>query len=338
MSVATFACFGISWLGQCNYNPAAPNVLYFSLGEVVSALAFTLAVQQLLKPIVVLRLNTRYLSLTHIYVLVFAGALAAFAAAIVPNLPVLHETPIGFALSWEVLAAMLFFIAYGAVVFALIVPVRVRPNRVEDFARGAASLLASAQESDHIDFTQDLQRSLPTLIKIAAFDQYTDETSAFYDFTYRVQIRRAVFAVTLLRIVADPHYCRTLVSRQPWRLANMLREISEKQLHCRAAEQFIREIGHQAITRDDSMITREIGYSGFGTAPLLSEALFSDWFMLTQYNPLNSFFASSGEPITPMLLRLPPQEDHPYSSQREPSKEWTMALFGTPYSGPKEVH
>src|SRR5258708_3463261 len=190
-AAATFACLGLEWLGQCNYNPALPANLYFSLGEVVWALAFT----------------------------------------------------------------------------------------------------------------RDLQRSLPTLIKAAAFDEYARETTAFHDFAYRTQIRRAAYAAALLRIIADPHYCQTLVSRQPWRVANMRREISEKNLYCRGAEQFIREVAYQAIIRDDSMMTREVGYYGFGTAPLLSEALFSDWFIITQYNPLDSFFTASGAQVTPMLLK-----------------------------------
>jgi hypothetical protein len=50
-AAATFACFGVEWLGQCSYNPASPALIYFSLGEVVGALAFTLAVQQLLRKI-----------------------------------------------------------------------------------------------------------------------------------------------------------------------------------------------------------------------------------------------------------------------------------------------
>jgi hypothetical protein len=41
----------------------------------------------------------------------------------------------------------------------------------------------------------------------------------------------------------------------------------------------------------------------FGTAPLLSEGLFGDWFIVTRYNPLDSFFVASGEELTPMLLK-----------------------------------
>jgi hypothetical protein len=83
----------------------------------------------------------------------------------------------------------------------------------------------------------------------------------------------------------------------------MLGDISEKELYARSAEQFIQELAHQAIVRDDSMMTREIGYWGFGTAPLLSESLFSDPFILISYNPLENFFATGGANITSSLLK-----------------------------------
>jgi hypothetical protein len=51
------ACWGLNALGDCDYDPAAPFSVYFSLGEVVGALGFTLAVQQLLEPIYRFRLG-----------------------------------------------------------------------------------------------------------------------------------------------------------------------------------------------------------------------------------------------------------------------------------------
>jgi hypothetical protein len=302
-NAATFACFGIESLGQCSYNPASPSNLYFSLGEVVGALAFTLAAQQLLKQVVIFRLSARYIPLNCVYLLVFAGVLAATIAAIVPNLPFLHRSPFGFAINWEILATALFVSAYATVVLALVVPVSVKPNRIEDFARGAVRLLSSAEETDQVDFTLDLQRSLPLLIQAAAFGAHVRSATAFYDFRYRSEIRAAAYARSFLTIISDPTYCRTLIIRQPWRVAEILRQISKDELYCRQAEQFVRELAHQAIIRDDSMMTREVGYYGFSRAPLLSEALFSDYFIVRRYNPLDSFFTASSEQITPMLLK-----------------------------------
>jgi hypothetical protein len=43
------ACFGFEALGLCAYDPAKPYTVYFAPGAAIGALAFTLAVQQLLK-------------------------------------------------------------------------------------------------------------------------------------------------------------------------------------------------------------------------------------------------------------------------------------------------
>jgi hypothetical protein len=128
--------------------------------------------------------------------------------------------------------------------------------------------------------------------------------AAFFDFIHRDKIEQASYAHTLLRIIADPLFCETLVKRAPWRVATTLREISAKHLFAHGAEQFVRQLAHQAILRDDGMMAREVGYHGFGTAPLLSESLFSDLFMLERYNPLGSFYVRGDVITTTMLKRF----------------------------------
>ena len=82
-----------------------------------------------------------------------------------------------------------------------------------------------------------------------------------------------------------------------------LNVITTDQLHARNAEQFIRELAHQAILRDDSMMAREVGYHGFGSAPLLSDSLFTERFILQRYNPFNSFFGFYSEAVSAQMLR-----------------------------------
>ena len=223
-------------------------------------------------------------------------------AALVPNFPVLHGRPWGYAIVWEILATTLFVVAYGSVVLAIVRPLRVRPRRMVEFARGVATLLSAASETDHTDLVDDLGWSLPIVIKAASFGEHQRDTTAFFDFIYRKEIERASYAFTLLRVVADPLFCATLVTRAPWRVALVLKDLSAKRLHSRAAEQFVREIAHQAIIRDDSMMTREIGYHGFGTAPLLSESLFSDPFILIAYDPFDTFFETASDATLGLLL------------------------------------
>jgi hypothetical protein len=294
---------GLKALGLCAYDPAKPFTVYFAPGAAIGALAFTLAVQQLLKPVHRFRLAARHLTLSRIYICVFSGVAAAIVAAILPNLTILHERPWGYPINWEILAALLFAAAYGAVVIAIVLPVRVRPARVPDFARQAARLLSSANEQDHVDFASDLEQSLPTLIKVASFLDGLGRQSAFFDFIHRKELECASYAFSFLRIVADPTFCETLVKRLPWQVVFMLRTLSKDHLYAVGANQLIRELAFQAILRDDGMVAREVGYHGFGTAPLLSDALFSDEFILERYNPFDHFFAAGSEIVTPQFLK-----------------------------------
>lgn len=293
--MAVVTCLGIEWLGLCNYDPAAPAPNYFTLGNAVTALAFTLAVQNFLKPIYVFRLAIRYVSIKRLYSLVFAGAFCCVIAAWVPHASFLHRVPIGFAIVWETLATMLFFMAYGAVAIAAAVPVKVKQKRVPAFARAAAQLISEAGESDHLELLKDLRDSVPLLINLSKFvekEPWQEERSAFFDFIHRDKLEQASYAHTLLRIIADAPFCRTLVDKAPWAVSRMLQDIATDRLHSRAAENFVRELAQQALLSDEGMMDRELEFHGFGTAPLLSQSLFGNPFMVMSYNTLQGYIRS----------------------------------------------
>lgn len=284
-------CLGLAWLGKCNYDPTLPSPTYFTLGNAIAALAFTLTVQNFLKPIYRFRLYARYLSLGRLYITIFAAVICSVVAAVVPSIHVLHGGPWGYAIVWEFIATGLFVFAYGAVAIAVVRPIRVAEHRMDDFARGAARLLSAANETDHIDILQDLERSLPKIVELARFMEREPQT-AFFDFIHRHKMAQASYAYTLLGLIADPTFCRTLVTKAPWATANMLQGIGDGKMHARSAEKFVQEIAHQAILAEESMLTRELDYSGFGTAPLLSESLFSHPFIVEHYDPLDMYVPS----------------------------------------------
>lgn len=292
--MAVVACVGIEWLGLCNYDPAAPAPNYFTLGNAVTALAFTLAVQNFLKPVYVFRLAIRYITTKRLYGMVFAGAFCCVIAAFVPRIPSLHGLPFGFAIVWEVLATVLFLMAYGAVAIAAALPIKVKPKRVPRFAKAAAQLISEAGESDHLELLKDLRESLPTLIRLATFVElrHGEKRTAFFDFIYRHKLEQASYAHSLLRIIADAPFCRTLVDKAPWLVSRMLRDIGTDRLYARSAEIFVRELAQQALLSDEGMMDRELEFHGFGTAPVLSESLFGNPFIVTNYNTLQGYIRS----------------------------------------------
>jgi len=277
---------------------------YFTLGEAVAALGFTLAVQQLLKPIYLFRLNARFLSLSTVYALIFMGLLSVLIAAVLPSLPLPRTSPLTYPLTWEIIASILFAIPYGAVALAIVSPVRVRPRDTVRFVRASATLLSSATLEDHVEYFRDLERSLPTLITIAKFIESPgfDKRTAFYEFIHRKRIERAGYAWSLLRIVADPDFCGTLVTRGSWRLASMLQDLAEQRWQSRALEEFIEQVGRQAIIRDDSMLAREVEYHGFGAAPLLLNGLFANPALLLSYDPFGALRFGLDESFSSLML------------------------------------
>ena len=104
--------------------------------------------------------------------------------------------------------------------------------------------------------------------------------SAFYLFAHRTELERASECCrSLLRLLADQKLCSVLVCECPWQAAAIVRKISELELHVKQAEPFVQELGRQAICNQNGVMAREIGYDGFGGAPVLSQSLFQEPFI-----------------------------------------------------------
>jgi hypothetical protein len=280
-------CLGLEVFGLCAYDPSDPPNIYFSIGEAIAALSITLIIPQFLRPIYRFRLATQAIRLSHIYSLVFLAAACVLTATILPNIDISRGSILAYPVFWEFVGGILFLVAFGALVFAVLRPASARRGAYPRFAQAAADFLAHASKQDQSDFSKDLLRNIESLIDVAAFNEFLRDTNAFFDFRYRPQIEDASYAWSLLQIVAEPQLCETLVHRCPWDTAAMIHRISKRRQASEAAEDFVREIGRQAIICPSSMMAREIGYKGFHAAPVLSQALFEDGFINRTYQPLS---------------------------------------------------
>ena len=287
MGSASHACIGVASLGLCNYDPAAPAIAYFTIGDAIAALALTLAVQQFLKPVYTLRLNVRRLSLWYIYALCFVGAAFAVIAAFLPNLPFNRSVLPAYPVVWEIAGGFCFFFAYGALAFGSTVPLRVRSGHLDEFARAVAGFLSERDPKDYTGIAHDILRNLPALVRYAAFtEDHWQGMTAFFGFTHRRALQDGNYAASLLRIMSDREFARSLVDGSPWALAITLREMSSSRLFADSAESLIQELARQALLSEKSIMAREVGWRGFSHAPILTEALFSDTFILEHYRPL----------------------------------------------------
>ena len=296
-----YPCFGLSSLGLCAYNPAQPTPTYFTLGNAIAALGFTLAIQQLFKPIYLFRLRAYGLRIIYLLSAVFMGAICAIVAMVLPNLPILHEGLLEYPIAWELLGGLLISVAYGIAAFISVRPARINPFNLLPFVRAALALLSAANDDDRVSFAEDLLRggNIERLISYASawrraemhgahveFEQLRaigapleitgpPPISAFYLFAHRRELEAGSHAGTLLQIMSDPGFCSALVRKCSLLTASALDTISKKHIHVDQAVPFVQEIAHQAILHDESMLAREVSYTGFGTLPILPNWLFS---------------------------------------------------------------
>lgn len=308
-----FNCFGMDALGACSYDPAQPYQTYFTSGDAIAALAFTLAIQQLIKPIYLFRIHAYGLKLIYLPLFVFAGAFCSVIAMLLPNMPVPRGHLLAYPVLWELVGALLIFGAYVAVAMVSFLPARINRFNLDSFSKAAGRLLAAASDDDRVAFAEDLLsgRNLERLIKYAhafrlaemhgatvEFERLKQigaplqitgppPVSAFYLFTHRKELAAATTAAKLLRILSDPDFCAVLVEKCSWLTADALRTISERRLNDDEIRTFVQEIAHQAIVREESMLAKETSYKGFATVPVLSQSLFGSWHILHTCEPLN---------------------------------------------------
>lgn len=216
-----FDCLGIAALGQCSYDPSNPPNLYFSIGEVAAALSITLIIPQFLKPIYLFRLRAQSVRLVHIYAAVFIGSICVLIATVVPNLGFAGRTPLGYPIVWELIAGCLFFAAFGAFARVTLSPATARRGGYETFVRTAADFLAHADDTARVDFSRDLLHNIGRLALAAEWAAQSQHESAFFDFRHRREIADGGYAASFFRLLAEPQFCKTLVSnargtRRPW--------------------------------------------------------------------------------------------------------------------------
>ena len=283
-----FPCLGISALGMCNYNPAQPSPVYFTIGDAVSALAFLLAVQQFLKPIYRFRLRANGLKIRYLVVTMFLGALCTLVAALIPNLGNLNLGPFSYPLNWELSGGVLIFAAYAATAYISLRPARIHKYNLSLFCNAGASLLSSASEKDRIDFAEDLLQgnNLDRLVKYASALERAHRhaihiasekrrpageppsfsgnarISAFYLFAHRKELELANWAHSFLRILCDDEFCATLVKKSSWLTARTLNQLKKQNGRTPSLEEFIQAIACQAILSEESMMAKEHGYVG----------------------------------------------------------------------------
>jgi hypothetical protein len=280
MTVRKMNCLGLSSLAECVYNPKAPATAYFTIGDGVADLSLLLLIPQFVKPLYEFRLSMRRMKRSWLYAVATASFVAILIAALVPQMPFAGVTLVGWPVFWELFAGLGFLSCYSVLAYSYLFPAKVKEGSAELFARGAARFLAHASTADHVDFAGEVRKNMKPLLRLAQSVDFKEANkNAFYSFTNRKKIRDADYAETLLAILADPAFCRSLTERCPWDVAEILHSLSEKEdpVSLRSGRALVQQLARQALISNESIITRETDHVGFGRVPVLSDALFGNW-------------------------------------------------------------
>lgn len=325
------ACFGFELLGMCKYDPQAPSPTYFTIGDAVAALAFTLAVQQFLKPIYLFRLRAMGIRFSYLVCAIFTGALFTIVAAAVPSLAFLRGTTLGYALNWEISGGIIIGLAYAIVAIISLRPATVTNCNIESFTRAGTELLSQATDEDRLSFANDVLSGLniQKLLQFAAEHERADwhatmiefeklreqgregegvrgrpPISAFYAFAHRHELELAYYAWHFLQMLSDRDFCRVVITRHSWGFLLAINSLTKLNTHTEAANSFVQAVAWQALVQDDGMLAREDGYEGFGRSREFAREFFGNHEMRA-FDPLGGISSIGvGAPNVGFVSRL----------------------------------
>lgn len=330
-SVELFPCFGFEFLGMCEYNPQAPFSSYFTIGDAVAALAFTLAVQQFLKPIYQFRLRVMRIKFSSVVFAVFVGAFCTVVASAIPNIAFVGGTPLAYPINWEIVGGLIIGAAYFVVAWITLRPAVVTPRSVRNFTQAGAMLLSEATDQERSRFAKDVLsgRNIEKLTELSAefdraerhaiaieFEKLKEQgrekegfrgrlpITAFYAFARRKELEQARYAYNLLQLMSESDFCRVVVTRHSWRFLNAIIPVAEKNISAEAAHPFVQGVAWQALLQHDGMLAREDDYQGFGVTREFATEFFGNYKM-SKFQPLNGINSiGTGVPSEGFVSRL----------------------------------
>jgi hypothetical protein len=284
-----------------SYNP------YFSIGDAVAGLGIFLLIPQFLKPIYVFRLRVLGIGLRTLYALSGTGFLCVVMGALCvrynDSLPQDLRNPLAF----ELAGGFLYAAAYSALGLVYIFPARASLGSITKYVRAGAQFLASASEEDRVEFVADVLANIKKLIRIAdlAASQPQRITSLKLHFRRRSKADIAAYSQSFLGLLADPVFCRTLVSRLPWDAARILSAFSHENPSGQVGRAFVHQLTRYTLIAAETMGSKEDEWLGFSDAPALSHAAFGNTYLNRYYLPWDGLTAADlNAADVPMLERI----------------------------------
>jgi len=261
---------------------------YFSIGDAVAALGIFLLIPQFLKPIYLFRLRVIGIGLRSLYGMSALGFICVTISALCAQIPSFLPGLFGQPLLWEIVASILFSVAYGVLGWVYMFPPRAGMRSIDKYVRAGANFLAGANEDDRIEFAADILVNIRRLIRIADMTGASEPPKPVIAADERKRTEpseRAAYAESFLRVLSDPLFCRTLAEKLPWDGARILRAFSEAEPSAPVGRPFVRQIARHALICAEAGSAKAVDWHSFTDAPALATAAFGNAYLNRHYLP-----------------------------------------------------
>lgn len=200
----TYPCFGLEFLGQCNYDPTNP-IVYFSIGQLISLFVIAITIYSIAGPIIQLRirsnrlfrlkLNFRILrswihkiqfpdsfqplalflkncipsiELNPFYYLILLSIGFIFFSSVIPSIPNFYTIPIiGYPVFWEIFSGLI--LTYLGIYFIRIINrlAELNKHNYKEFFICSLNIISRKKEEELISLARELILSLETIMSIS---------------------------------------------------------------------------------------------------------------------------------------------------------------------------
>ena len=286
-------CLGLEALGPCRYDLSNPSLTYFSIGQLATVVAMTVALSQIAKPIVKFRLATRLTPDWAPWVGIFAAVIFVFIAAAVRAFPIRHLPVVGYPIFWEFVGGFVLIVSSVVMIARVSLKTHLSKWNAERYLKDSYLLIARGDADTLREYGEEIENSVRVAVKICS--QYHREIRGATEAEPK-PIEKICF--TLLDLWSDPQLCRVLVTRCPRTAMEVVLSVQEFRLYGGGARALIDEIFNQAFSQPDSILHREGSYSGLGRSKSFMNAAFGDVAFLESMRPLQSWRIHEMEQIT----------------------------------------
>ena len=283
------ACLRLAILGIFLYDPKNP-IIYFSIGQLIAAIALFLAFTQLKKPIIKFRIIVGKIKDKTINIIFIIAIIFVFIAAFLPFIPG-HSIPfLGYPIFWEFIAGGLFV---GGAIYLIITinkQALFSSKNAKYFLKECTSMIAKGNDEELRELADEINVSIEPIIKqCKSYDVLKARDAKERGEQYELDIATAI-AFSILDLWSDKSFCKNIVCKVPRTASEIFKQIINYKLYDNGGYALTRELLHQAFSNQDSILMKESDYSGLGFFKKFTNTIFNNWeFVESNHRPLQSW-------------------------------------------------